>query len=252
MIILIGGVLAALLFAGCGMLYSHADKRLSIWLFFSGGVVSLFVACKTWSDLVSIPSATLQPVTSIEDEVNYYSKTAQARSWLPPQLPDDFTQKGAQVTLNFGGAITRWPAQFGRDAPDRPAPIILPGGRIVIPYVENQRIYVKTQNMFGDPDQSVVMNNEWPVRLRAGWDKNFNENSFEVVDESHLPVFQIRYLAPDSIEVRGIFVAPNGAVTVAFDNGLTGVAPGQKLPPIPSRKAWFKYPSEHFQGILNH
>jgi hypothetical protein len=54
MFALIGGLVAAGIFAAAGMLYTHDDKRLAVWTFFVGAVLTLFIACKMWADLVTV------------------------------------------------------------------------------------------------------------------------------------------------------------------------------------------------------
>jgi hypothetical protein len=105
--------------------------------------------------------------------------------------------------------------------------------------------------MSGNAEQTVKMSNEWPLNLPVGWDRNFNNTEFEIVDNTNLPVLQIRYIAADSIEVSGIFVAPNGSVTIAFGDETTSCTPNARVPHVPERKAWFKYPSQDHLGELD-
>jgi hypothetical protein len=207
-----------------------------------------------WFPMSSMPPEASSKQPTIEEQIIRQSQLAQARQWQPPELPPNL-RSNPMVQLKFGGMTEVWPVHSEQDAPTAPAAIILPGGgRVVIPYVKDNRIYVKTQTMFGDMEQTVQMNNEWPITIPPGWDRNFNANAFEIVDGTKLPVLQVRYNSANSIEVYGIFVSKNGSVTIAFGDGLKGIAfPFVKtmMPTnIPDRKAWFQYPSSNFLGEL--
>src|ERR1700730_12082262 len=53
MFVIIGGLVAAVIFTAAGMLYNHDDKRLAIGFFFLGGVLTLLIVCKVWCDSVT-------------------------------------------------------------------------------------------------------------------------------------------------------------------------------------------------------
>ena len=222
------------------------------WIVMS--VTHRFVDSKlTESASKAAPPLTQQANPTIEQAIKSYSRNAMARQWQPPELLKQVGQQpgGTRLVLvKVGGMATRWPvgSEELESAPDRPSPVILPGGRIVIPYIRNNRVYVKTQTPFGDANKTIQMNNEWPGTTHPGWDKNFDTTSFEIVDDKMLPVLQVRYDAADAIEVYGIFVAPNGSITVAFGDDTKGTAPGIPMPQLPERKAWFKYPSSQHPG----
>jgi hypothetical protein len=59
---------------------------------------------------------------------------------------------------------------------------------------------------FGGQETTVKLSDERPPQIPAGWDRNFNSQALEIVDENTNPVFQIRYDSPTQIEVYGIFV----------------------------------------------
>jgi hypothetical protein len=61
MFVIISGFVVAIILAAAGMLYSHDDKRIAIWVFFVGGVLTLFIICKVWSDAVTVPDALDKP-----------------------------------------------------------------------------------------------------------------------------------------------------------------------------------------------
>jgi hypothetical protein len=190
----------------------------------------------------------------IEEQINYYSKMAQARQWLPPELPQNLPDFGGTklISVKFGGLTEDWPVgSEDRETSGNTAhPILFPGGRPVTAYIKDNRLYVKAQTPIGESETTVMMNNEWPIKIPDGWDRNFNATEFEIVDDKMLPVFQLRYDAAYAIEIYGIFVAPNGAVTIAFGDETSGSPPGRPIPNIPERKAWFKYPSKDNLGVL--
>jgi hypothetical protein len=222
--------------------------------------VSYFIVCCLLA-LISFktpqsPTKTQSTGPTIEQQINRFAKEAIARNWQPPELPADapsYPNGDKLVKIKLGGMTMTWPAgsESTEFTPPRPGPIIMPGGlRIIEPYVKNNRVYVKAQTPTGSPAGTVQLNDEWPPDIPAGWDRNFNANTFEIVDNTQIPVFQIRYDSANRIEVYGIFVAPNGAVTVAFGDETETAAPGQTIPDIPERKAWFVYPSDRHLGEL--
>lgn len=191
---------------------------------------------------------TTQTNPTIQEEITYYSRRAIAHQWQPPELP-----KGQQqVSVKFGGVTSRYEvSDLSSDRPFVPG-IVMPGGIFVTPYIRNNRLYVKAPTPFGEAAQTVQMNDDWPIKIPDGWDRNYDPSSFEIVNEKRLPVIQIRYVTAFAIEVNGVFVSDNGAVTVAFGGHTVGTAPipGLPIPDIPERKAWFKYPSKDHLGEL--
>lgn len=215
-----------------------------------GIVITGSLICSTlWLEEYSI-SASQRPLP-IGKQVERFPKLAMSRQWKPPELPSSAYAWGniPRVRVRFGG-IT-FDNLIGPEDNSGPPPILFPGtGPVFTPYVKDNRIYLKALAPIGKAAQTIQMNNEWIDNLPTGWDVNFNDNSYEIVDDNGLPVLQIRYDAPNDIEVYGIFVAPSGAVTVAFGDDTTSVPPGRGIPPIPVRKAWFKYPAKTFLGKL--
>ena len=54
----------------------------------------------------------------------------------------------------------------------------------VMPYVKNRRLFVYAQTPIGGEMRKIEMNNEWDTKIPTGWDRNFNANAFEIVNES--------------------------------------------------------------------
>jgi hypothetical protein len=187
----------------------------------------------------------------IVDQVAYYSKIAQARQWQPP-IFGDMPPSGEEprAIINFGDVPINMPIPPVEEADTAPPAIIFGGGSPFTPYTKDNRIYIKARTMFADGEKTVQMNDDWTSEVPEGGDKNFNENSFEIVDADLLPVFQIRYETPTEIDVNGIFVAPTGEFEVAFGRIISFYGPGTRIPKIEGRKAWFKYPSKDHLGEL--
>jgi hypothetical protein len=182
---------------------------------------------------------------TIQEQINYYRRQAQGHLWQPPELPAG----QESVWVKFGGAEVQYGvSELGGNQPPMPR-IVLPGGILVTPYIKNNRLFVKVPTPFGDSENTTVqMNNEMDAKIPTNWDRNYDSTRFEIVDDSKLPVLQVEYNQPFEVAVYGIFVAANGAVSVAFGDDISGVAPNFPLPNIPERKAWFKYPSTEHLG----
>lgn len=195
--------------------------------------------------------ATPTQTPTLQDEINYYSNTAQASQWKPPELNG---QSAIMVRFGGFGLAEVISGNLSSSTGEFPPVIASNGIGVVIPYIKNNRLYLKSQTMFGDAATTVQMNDEWPIHLPQGWDRNFNGNSFEIVDEKELPVFQVRYESANVIDVNGIFVAPDGSINVGFGEEIFGAPAGTaaKIPEsaLDGRKVWFKYPSRQFQGEL--
>jgi hypothetical protein len=220
----------------------------------SGGIL-VFISMIGCSWIQEIDNKN-NPKLTTEQQVERNSQLARARQWEPPELPKDAPWGGNNLypTIKFGGATSTWEALAEPSNSRVPPPFLLPGGQVVTPYTKNNRLYIKAQTPTGDSISDVKLNNEWPTQIPDNWDRNFNSNSFEIVDDKRLPVFQIRYNSAYNVEIYGIFVAPNGAVTIAFGNSTESIpAPVVKIlmpKKISGRKAWFKYPSKVHLGEL--
>jgi hypothetical protein len=83
-----------------------------------------------------------------------------------------------------------------------------------------------------------VKRGEFTIR-RPGWDRNSDRGAFEVVNENDVPIFQMIYITPGDIVIKGILVFKS-LVFVSDDNG--GV---MNPPPSFSYRLSriFKYPS---------
>jgi hypothetical protein len=167
-----------------------------------------------------------------------------AEGWQPPELPSDCSN----VVLRFGTyqisepvwaatvPPTRGSVKFQRN--EAPTEITNLWGRSskpmffwvysmmdvgghsfatpVMPYVKNRRLFVYAQTPIGGEMRKIEMNNEWDTKIPDGWDRNFNANAFEIVNESGRPVLQVLYRKSNEMDVSGIFVVGTNETLAAF------------------------------------
>jgi hypothetical protein len=93
-----------------------------------------------------------------------------------------------------------------------------------------------------------IANNNFVVRP-LDWDRNSNDSALEIVDEDAKPMFQLVYLTPEHILIKGIFPMPDGEFLVADDDGVRVPVPSAllseyKITPIFKYPSW-KYPGEY-------
>lgn len=250
--------LLATVFVAHGVLCYFISKFLNSWwlalvVWFSLSIPATWIMYKNYQPLLTNAAESKPfvltisnqeaPKITMEQEINQNAQRAMARHWEPPEFPQG--AQGVMLTIGGNGVIFYDTLHLISQAPL----MLMPGGYIVLPYLTNNRVYVKAQLPFGEAETTVKMNDEWPPKIPPGWDKNFDSKEFEMVDEGTNPVFQIRYNSPTSIEVYGVFVSENGAISIAF-NGVQSARPGIPVSSIPKVKAWFKYPSTRHLGEL--
>ena len=103
-----------------------------------------------------------------------------------------------------------------------------------------------------------VIQNEWRVSP-AAWDKNYNDNAFEVRNAEGKIVLQVRVL-PDRIQLQGDWPTGNGHFVRLVDSGKHNVPVGSRGlilqydgkddPHLPQIKPLFQYPSDLHLGEL--
>lgn len=114
-------------------------------------------------------------------------------------------------------------------------------------YFENDMLYADVTIYGGTGKTPIeIVHNEFTVR-KSGWDKNFNREAFEVVDDKLNPIFQLVYKTKANIVVTGIISCPGGLLLVDDD----GVTVNPDLPTNFSLKRIFKYPSSKYLGQLD-
>jgi hypothetical protein len=113
-------------------------------------------------------------------------------------------------------------------------------------------VYVKGGKLYADV--TVYDESGTPIPLlrqnkfimgSPSWDRNFNDQAFEVVDANGSPVFQLIYRTQSWIVVKGIFQRSNSVVLADKD---VRVISGHKVPSDFSIKRIFKYPSYKYLG----
>ncbi|HUW49362.1 MAG TPA: hypothetical protein VMW36_11520, partial [Patescibacteria group bacterium] len=110
-------------------------------------------------------------------------------------------------------------------------------------------------NVTNSNDQivSYVEDNDWksasPTSMQI-WDRNYNDYAFEILDVNKIPIFNVRVVGPNEIQIAGLFNAGSGTrVLISNEGGGIIGNPTQQdikdtLVPI------FKYPSEFSLGLL--
>jgi hypothetical protein len=91
---------------------------------------------------------------------------------------------------------------------------------------------------------SLLKGNEFTMS-NPSWDRNFNNQAFEIVDGNGSPIFQFIYKTQSQIVIKGIFELPDRLLLM--DKGVRIVS-GHKVPPDFAIKRIFKYPSYKYMG----
>lgn len=122
-------------------------------------------------------------------------------------------------------------------------------------YVENDKLYADFKLYGGHSEPPIeIKHNEFTIR-RAGWDKNYNRDALEFVDEEYKPIFQLIYKTDTYIIINGIFSFPGGVILAG--KGGTEVISDEALKNNPDLlkdfvpKRIFKYPSSKYLGQLD-
>jgi hypothetical protein len=118
-------------------------------------------------------------------------------------------------------------------------------------YVKSNRLYVHLPLPLGASTNQVpiMMNDDLDTKLPADWDRNYNSNAYEIVDEQGLPLLQLIYKRPDIVRINGIFDASN-CVLVLFGNVMSPDFFPAIPDRVPGRKPLFQYPSSLHFGEL--
>jgi len=105
----------------------------------------------------------------------------------------------------------------------------------------------------------VIYDNHYS-KLPDGWDTNWNDFAFEIVNEKQVPMYSVRLLRPTLVELRGILMLGSGQmIAVPAEGGMYGCKlikldhSGDAPPPgtIPEyARRIFKYPGQLNRGVL--
>jgi hypothetical protein len=170
-------------------------------------------------------------------------------AWQPPELPANCTN----VLMSFGGQTLNLPimvARIGRtgtklavkDLPEfmfkdlENTPGYSPrnpnvwfklhtmrmdfGGKPIdypiAAFVVSNRLYVEAQVPITNERRMLFMRDDLDTELPRLWDRNYNSNSFEVVNEERRPVLQVKYKAANDVQVNGIFMVNDYEILESF------------------------------------
>ncbi|MDB6065561.1 MAG: hypothetical protein JWR26_1769 [Pedosphaera sp.] len=86
----------------------------------------------------------------------------------------------------------------------------------MLPSVISNRLFVYAETPFGNEKRNILMSDDLDSQLPRLWDRNYNSNKFEIVNEFTNPVFQVIYKKPNEIQVNGIFFVNSNSVYVSF------------------------------------
>ena len=175
--------------------------------------------------------------------------------WQPPALPEGCKK----VFIFLGGQSVEMDASMLSKSKGAGSlsefTMILPEGMKadypLFPYIRNNRLFVKVRTPFETNRVAIYMNDNLDSQLPDRWDRNFNTNAFEIVDEDKLPVLQVFYKRANEIQVNGIFFVKTNIAVVAFGerpfqifySNFAIASNYSEIINFPDRKALFKYPS---------
>ncbi|MFC2022904.1 hypothetical protein ACFLTL_01935 [Chloroflexota bacterium] len=164
----------------------------------------------------------------------------------PPKIPTfiDMSKINPeqQISVTLGGMTAIWPLSVLEK--ERKTAFNLGGANI--------DMYVKDGKLYVDADVSDGIS-DYPIEIRGfsflvnpeNWDKNYDNNAFEVVNQEGKPVFQFILESQYSFILRGVFPIPGGGVVWATESlSVINPSPFEIFSLVPI----FKYPSSEFQG----
>lgn len=185
-------------------------------------------------------------------------------TWKPPELPEDCQNVhiilgiGIEVDYAVSNLVIKpfSNVSFMTRTPEGGVAMIDLSGKgregfKIDAEIRNNRLYIHAPIPVGlaTNQQPILMNENLDAFIPATWDRNYNLNAFEIVDEDFLPVFQVIYKRPDVVQVNGVFIGKNGLV-IGFGRGQIFIPAPSALPKIPERKALFLYPASLHRGEL--
>jgi hypothetical protein len=204
--------------------------------------------------------------------------------FLINELPD-FLLKDLDKTPNYSPRINKvWFRWGGAQQQYGPTLVNLP----FVPYIVSNRLYLYVEIPFQRGKHRLVMSDDFDSMLSSlpnNWDRNFHTNylAYEIVNEHTNPVLQVAYPSPNEVVVNGLFVVNTNQFLEAFWQPpqlmtltytlvtFTNMEPiqeghlqfaigtntmGELITnamydwTFPSRKAWFKYPSNRNRSVF--
>lgn len=175
-------------------------------------------------------------------------------STAPPKLPRLDVITSEVITISFG----KIEKQFRRsDLEASPQTVISVSEQpVILASIKNGRLSIDADILGGKSGVLKLRDNKIPD-LPLHWDSNHSADGSlaEIVNEFWMPVFQIKYISPSDVEIRGLFFGFPG-IFAAGDDGThlvdlksrgVGAFDSVKAP----MRRLFKYPSKTFPGVLN-
>ena len=191
---------------------------------------------------IIVPMFARIPNSSLNNVSTANSSTISDVSRIQTFVDASSINPSENVTLTVGN----WDIPFKwSDFARGPAHFNLTNDVTFMLYKDNGRIYVDTSLYGGQNFAPVEMHGRAFIVKPQNWDKNYDDNIFEVVNQDGAPVFQVIYESQFHVIVYGIFPSPNGSVIWVTQSGVNfNPSPFQTfhLDPI------FKYPSSKYQG----
>ena len=136
-------------------------------------------------------------------------KTSNGGNDKAPELRPTFKVKKEGFVVVLGGHEYSVSQDSSRSSPARIAPF--GDARAIQAYIDHGRVYVDA-NLYYEANKSLkLVHNELRDCPRK-WDVNFDKSAIEIVDEKLIPRFQLAYKDDRTVELRGVFQFPSGAV----------------------------------------
>ena len=116
-----------------------------------------------------------------------------------------FKEKVDKVYFQLGGGGITVEYDLSQLHNNKVQPFNFGGHKPINLYVENNGLYADVIIYGGIGESPIeIVHNEFVIR-KPGWDKNYNREAFEVVDDKLNPIFQFIYKSKNHIIVNGIF-----------------------------------------------
>ena len=171
-------------------------------------IVIGFIGIVTQMNFKSEPSATIQTTQSIKNVTTSKTQTFIDLSKVDPAQEITFSLGENGISMGYILADLENGTKTAANL----------GGVTFNVYVTNGKFYVDTSlyDVGGSP--IIIKGNEFLVKP-SNWDKNYDANALEVVNQSGDAIFQLIYESQYHIVINGIFLLPNGQIVQASNSG---------------------------------
>jgi len=132
---------------------------------------------------------------------------------IPPELKFDDGKPHAHNRPNDTNFIkmvmmSKFPTKFGTNTLELP----------ISPFVNNHRLYVFVKAPFQTEKKLFYIGTDLDSAIPHNWDRNYNSNAFEVVNEDTNPVLQVFYRRSNEVQVNGVFPVNNFDLIASFSD----------------------------------